>query len=72
MNRKEKRLLSPALSSTEEEREKKARHRFGFNVRKLSWKSLLAGAKRGEPCFGGAENPGELRWNLAHVAKGRD
>jgi len=29
MNRKEERLLTPALSSTEEEREKRARRRFG-------------------------------------------
>ncbi len=33
MNRKEERLLTPALSSTEEEREKRARRRVGGSMR---------------------------------------
>ena len=33
MNRKEERLLTPALSSTEEEREKRAKRRFGGSMR---------------------------------------
>ena len=40
MNRKEGRLLTPALSSTEEEREKRARRRFGGSMRECIRGSL--------------------------------
>ena len=48
MNRKEERLLSPALSSTEEEREKSARRRFGGRMREW-FRGILSptGSRRG-------------------------